>query len=137
MPLLYHKTVYYVLALPVYYVTTLYSLLPPKYVGEAISLPIILSKYSRRLCGRILPYNDYWQIQTKRREQAPALRCTDVFLCIYCEFRICNTNAVGLCPFPYSNSPIRTSPINFSVLFFIFLSRRVFKESRRSLQFLR
>ena len=26
MPLLYHKTVYHVLALPVYYVTTLYTL---------------------------------------------------------------------------------------------------------------
>ena len=27
------------------------------------------------------------------------------------KFRICNTNAVGLCPYPYSNSPIRTTPI--------------------------
>ena len=46
MPLLYHKTVYYVLALLVYYVTTLYSLLPPRirasatmFVGEGITLP--------------------------------------------------------------------------------------------------
>ena len=43
----------------------------------------------------ILPYNDNGERQTKRREQAPALRCTDIFLCIYRKFRICLTNASG------------------------------------------
>ena len=36
MPLFYYKTVYDVLTLPVYYLTTLYSLLPP-YVMKLIS----------------------------------------------------------------------------------------------------
>ena len=86
-------------------------MLPPKYVGEAISLPIILSKYLRRLCGRILssPTTIIGKYKRSGGSKPPPYVVRMFFLCIYCEFRICNTNAVGLCPYPYFISPIRTS----------------------------
>ena len=37
--------------------------------------------------------------------------------CFYRKFRICNTNTVGLCPYRYSNSPIRTTPILFLLFY--------------------
>ena len=59
----------------------------------------------------ILPYNDNGERQTKRREQAPALRCTDIFLCIYRKLRICLTIASGYAHTLILISPIRTSPL--------------------------
>ena len=75
----------------------------------------------------ILSCDDHEQGQTKRREQAPALRCTDIFLCIYCEFRICLTNASDDAHTPISNSQIRASPIGVR-----FLNAEMLADSRLS-----
>ena len=61
----------------------------------------------------------------RMRREAPALRCTDIFLCIYCEFRICLTNASCYAYTPILNSLIRTSAICF--LSFLLTFREVKK----------
>ena len=55
--------------------------LPTKYVGEAISLPILLSNILKIVGeGTILTYNDNGRRQTKRREQAPAIQLIGIKL---------------------------------------------------------
>ena len=63
--------------------------------------------------------------QSKKRESFYGIILPHHSLfCFYRKFRICNTNAVRLCPYPYSNSPIRTTPI-WQVLFYINLPSRI------------
>ena len=102
-------------------------MLPPKYVGEAISsrfyCPIFKGtskNSSNRESTESFPsfVTKFLLVGgAKRREQAPALRCTDIFLCIYCEFRICLTNASGYAHTPILTSPLRTTPIIRGFLF--------------------
>ena len=48
----------------------------------------------------------------RKRESFTELYFRITLSSVFCrKFHICITNAVRLCPYPYSNSPIRTTPI--------------------------
>ena len=54
--------------------------------------------------------------KTEKRELYGILLPHYSLFCFYCQFHFCNTNTVGLCPYPYFISPIRTTPIRCSPL---------------------
>ena len=55
---------------------------------------------------------EYHSYKAEKRESYRIFLPYDSLFCFYCRFRICITNAVGLCPYPYSISPLRISPIS-------------------------
>ena len=75
-----------------------------------MNISICYNYFELPLCSYTLPAY-VKRVYKKRREQAPALRCIDIFLYLSPVSHLYN-KCIGLCPYPYLIFPTRASPFN-------------------------